>query len=179
MDRIILALTREANSRRVKELLEGAGVASCLICTSADQVRRAAAKFHIDTVVCGFKVGDEPVQLLADDLPSTCSLLVLAPQDRLDLLDSDNLFRLPTPVARRDLIATVQMLLDMARRVEHPTAMQRSPEEQALILRAKQLLMDRNGMTEEQAHRFLQKTSMDRGARLVQTAQLVLDSTEI
>ena len=179
MDRIILALTREANSRRAKEILESAGVASCLICTSADQVRRAVAKYHIDTVVCGYKLGDQPVQLLADDLPSACFLLVLASQDRLDLLDNDRLFRLPTPVSRRDLIATVQMLLDMARRPDRSALPRRSPEEQALILRAKQLLMDRHGMTEEQAHRFLQKTSMDRGARLVQTAQLVLDSTEI
>ena len=30
-------------------------------------------------------------------------------------------------------------------------------------------------MTEEQAHRFLQKRSMDTGAKMVQTAQLVLD----
>ena len=33
------------------------------------------------------------------------------------------------------------------------------------------------GMTEEQAHRFLQKKSMDSGAKLIQTAQLVLEGT--
>ena len=38
--------------------------------------------------------------------------------------------------------------------------------------------MDRNGMTEEQAHRFLQKSSMDNGTKLLQTAQTVLDSAE-
>ena len=52
------------------------------------------------------------------------------------------------------------------------------PEEQAVIDDAKRLLMNRNGMTEEQAHRFLQKKSMDSGAKLIQTAQLVLDSTD-
>ena len=35
--------------------------------------------------------------------------------------------------------------------------------------------MDRNGMSEEQAHRFLQKRSMDAGVRLGQAARLVLD----
>ena len=35
--------------------------------------------------------------------------------------------------------------------------------------------MDRHGMTEAQAHRFLQKKSMDSGAKLIQTAQLVLE----
>lgn len=34
-------------------------------------------------------------------------------------------------------------------------------------------------MTEEQAHRLLQKKSMDSGAKLIQTAQLVLDSTDL
>ena len=40
---------------------------------------------------------------------------------------------------------------------------------------AKAVLMARDGMTEEQAHRFLQKRSMDNGARLVDTARQVLE----
>ena len=43
-----------------------------------------------------------------------------------------------------------------------------------MITQAKYLLMERNGLTEEQAHRFLQKKSMDSGVGLVQTAKLVL-----
>ena len=39
---------------------------------------------------------------------------------------------------------------------------------------AKELLMVRNHMTEEEAHRYLQKTSMDSGTNLVETAQMVL-----
>lgn len=177
MDRIILALEREKNCQRAKEFLENAGVASCLICTSADQVRRTVYKLHLTTVICGYKLGDQSAQLLAEDLPPACSLLVLAPQDRLDLIESDNIFCLPTPVSRHDLLATVQLLLRMGRRLERFVAPQRTPEEQAIIHQAKCLLMDRNGMTEEQAHRFLQKKSMDHGAKLIQTAQLVLDST--
>ena len=34
--------------------------------------------------------------------------------------------------------------------------------------------MARNHMTEEEAHRYLQKCSMDSGANLVETAQMVL-----
>ena len=35
--------------------------------------------------------------------------------------------------------------------------------------------MERNHMTEEEAHRYLQKTSMDSGTNLVETAQMLLD----
>ena len=54
------------------------------------------------------------------------------------------------------------------------TEPRRSPEEEALLSRAKALLMDRRGMTEGQAHRFLQKKSMDSGARLAETARQLL-----
>ena len=51
---------------------------------------------------------------------------------------------------------------------------QRTREEQKLVARAKAVLMDRRGMTEGQAHRFLQRRSMDSGAKLADTARLVL-----
>lgn len=50
----------------------------------------------------------------------------------------------------------------------------RNQEEQEQIKAAKLLLMDRYGLNEEQAHRFLQKKSMDAGMKLAQTARLVL-----
>ena len=34
--------------------------------------------------------------------------------------------------------------------------------------------MDRNNMTEEEAHRYLQKSSMDSGTNMLETAQMVL-----
>ena len=40
---------------------------------------------------------------------------------------------------------------------------------------AKALLMERNNMTEPEAHRYIQKTAMDTGTSLVETAQMVLD----
>ena len=38
----------------------------------------------------------------------------------------------------------------------------------------RQLLMERNHMTESEAHRYIQKCSMDNGTNLVETAQMVL-----
>ena len=47
-------------------------------------------------------------------------------------------------------------------------------EEAATIAKAKALLMERNSMTEEEAHRYLQKHSMDNSTNMVETAQMVL-----
>ena len=170
METVIVAFENNKNALRVKEILEEDGAADCLVCRTADQVRRASRQFRMPVVVCGYKLGDQTAQLIFDDLPA-CAMLVLARQDVLELMDNDEIFRLPAPASRVDLLASVRMLLQVGRRLEQRTRPQRSQEELAV-------LMDRSGMSEEQAHRYLQKKSMNSGARLTQTAQLVLDGTQ-
>ena len=50
----------------------------------------------------------------------------------------------------------------------------RSAEETALLKEAKEILMARNHLTEDEAHKYLQKCSMDSGTNLVETAAMVL-----
>ena len=175
MEKVIVAFESDKSCWRVKEILETSGTAACIICKSADQVKRAVNKQHITTVVCGYKLYDESAEGLLEDLPPTCSVLVIAVQGMLELCQSDDLFKLASPVSKGDLVASVRMLLQVGHRLEKFVKPRRSEEERAVIDQAKQLLMARNGMTEEQAHRFLQKRSMDSGAKMIQTAQLVLE----
>lgn len=175
MEKVIVAFESDKSCLRVKEILETSGTAACIICKSADQVKRVVNKQHITTVVCGYKLYDESAEGLLEDLPPTCSVLVIAVQGMLELCQSDDLFKLASPVSKGDLVASVRMLLQVGHRLEKFVKPRRSEEERAVIDQAKQLLMARNGMTEEQAHRFLQKRSMDSGAKMIQTAQLVLE----
>jgi response regulator NasT len=54
------------------------------------------------------------------------------------------------------------------------TKKQRSEEDKKTVNAAKLLLMDRNHMTEPEAYRFIQKTSMDTGRTMLETAQMIL-----
>ncbi len=179
MDQVILAFEGEKTIARVRDILESSGAAECLVCHSAAEVKRLANKRHITVVICGYKLRDETAETLSEDLPFSCSVLVLAVQNLLDMIESENVFKLQAPVSRNDLLSSVRMLTQISRRMERFTRPRHSEEEKVLIEKAKALLMDRNGMTEEQAHRFLQKRSMDSGAKLLQTAQMVLDGTWI
>lgn len=48
-----------------------------------------------------------------------------------------------------------------------------------MIAKAKELLMDRNNMTETEAHRYIQKCSMDNGTNLVETARMVISLIDL
>ena len=81
---------------------------------------------------------------------------------------------LDIPVNRGDLISTLRMLTDT--QPHSPAAKeQRSESDKEIIGRAKALLMERNGMSEPDAHRFLQKRSMNSGESLVSVALSILN----
>ncbi len=174
MEQIIVAFESEKACERICEILEGGGVAACYRARSGGEVKRLAAKHHIGTVICGFKLRDESAEDLFCDLPPTGSVLVIARQSQLDLL-GDDIFTLAAPVTPGDLCASVHMLLQMERRLERALRPKRSQEENQLVDKAKRHLMERDGLTEEEAHRYIQKKSMDSGSRMVQTAILILE----
>lgn len=175
MEQVILAFEGEKTANRVKEVIEKAGVAECLLCHSAAEVKRFVNQQHITAVLCGYKLADETAEVLCGDLPPTCSVLVIAVQGMLEMIEDRDIFKLAAPVSRGDLLAAVRMVLQLGHRMERYARPQRSQKEREVIEAAKGILMDRHGMTEAQAHRFLQKKSMDSGVKLVETAQMFLE----
>lgn len=177
VEKIVVAFENEATCRRMSEMIESSGVADCICVHSGGEVRRIVNQSHYNVVVCGYKLADGSGEELFEDLPPTCSMLMVATQPQLDIV-SEDIFRLPAPISRTSLVTSVQMLFQMNRRLNKFVKPQRSEEEKKLVEEAKRLLMDRNGMTEEQAHRFMQKRSMDGGLKMVQTAQMILSSMD-
>ena len=176
MQKVIVAFENESNREKVQEVLESGGFA-CLVCLSAAEVKRTVRKQRVQLVVCGFKLCDESCEALYYDLPERCSMLMIGRQAQLELCEAEGIFKLQSPVRRGDLLASLRMLVQIKRpggrgKVTVP----RTEEEKRLICEAKEVLMDRHGMTEAEAHRFLQKQSMDSGARLADTARLILSS---
>ena len=164
METVVVAFEGEKNGRRLKELLESSGTAACLLCRSADQVKRLVRQQRLTTVVCGYKFPDGTAEELAGELPGFCTVLLLAPRGLLELVpERPGLLRLSAPAGRRELLAAALL------------PPRRSREEREVVERAKERLMARNGMTEEEAHRALRRRSMDRRIPLADAARMLLD----
>ena len=89
----------------------------------------------------------------------------------------ENLVCLSTPLKINELLQTVEMMeymITRRRKKARQKPKERSEEEMNLISEAKALLMERNNLTEEEAHRYMQKRSMDNGTGLTETAQMIL-----
>lgn len=174
METVIVAFENASTGQRFGDLLESSGAANCVLCRSGDQVRRLVSKQQVYCVVCSPHLPDGPAEWLCEDLPPSCSLLLVGPQHILDTCDNRDVYKLPTPIRKDEALSTVRLLLQFGHRVEKILRPRRSGTDQALIDRAKQLMMERKGLSEEEAHHALQRRSMDAGARLSQTARQVI-----
>ena len=131
-------------------------------------------------VICGFRLRDMTAEMLAADLQGIAPLLVISSPGNLELCSGENLFKLATPATRADFFASLDLLLQFGTGHGGPPAPQhsrpqRSEAEERLVRQAKAILMEVNLMTEAEAHRFLQKRSMDAGLKLADTARLILE----
>ena len=104
-------------------------------------------------------------------------MLLIASADKWSTGLIDGIVGLSMPVKAYDLMNTMDMMLrnmGQRRRKRRLDRKTRDSRQQEVISQAKELLMARNNMSEAEAHRYLQKSSMDSGTNMVETAQMVL-----
>ena len=117
---------------------------------------------------------------LYDYLPKGFELLLMASRAKLDNCYNNNIICVEMPVKMRELIETLNMMLyRYERQKKKQKKLARKAEEKVLINRAKEVLMDRNHMSEEEAHYYLQKTSMDAGTAMTEVAEMILSMQDM
>lgn len=174
MEKVIVAFEKEKNALHIKDLIEAAALAGVQLCRSGMEVRRLVDREDYSVVVCGYKLTDGSAEALFEDLPPDTAMLMIATQPQLDLCGAEGIFKLPAPIRREELLREVHMLLQLSHRAQRFVSVQRDTAEAGLIQQAKAHLMAVHRIDEGEAHRLLQKKSMDRGCKLAEMARLIL-----
>lgn len=174
---IIVGFPKLEDANNIKNLLVRNGYHVSETCTLASQVITHANDLDEGIIVCGYRFSDMHYSELNNYLPKGFEMLLIASPEKLEYCQNNNIVCLPMPIKPHDLLNTLQMMTyqyQRRKKKDKDKPKQRSEEERALISKAKMLLMDRNNMTEDEAHRYLQKHSMDSGTNLVEMAEMVL-----
>lgn len=181
MSGIIVAFPKMEDAKSIRNILVRHGFNVIAVCTTGSQAINYADTLNDGIVVCGYKLSDMLYSDLRQDLPSRIDLLLVASQHLWSECTDNDIVCLSMPIKVYDLVNTAEMMQTAIARKRKKLKLkprQRSPEEQKIIASAKALLMERNNMTEEEAHRYIQKTSMDSGTSMVETAQMVFSFLE-
>lgn len=177
MNNIIVAFPKEDVARNIKKILAQSGYSVVSVCTTGAQVLSSVSNLETGIVICGNRFVDMMYTELHEYLPKGFQMLLIASATAVLDRQVDNLICLSMPLKIHELIQTVEMMDSSISRYKKRLRRKpkvRTEEEQHVIDSAKKLLMDRNGFSEEEAHRYIQKRSMEDGTGLVEISQMIL-----
>lgn len=177
MTNIIVVLPKLEDAKGIKNILVRGGFHVTGVCTTGAQAISLADGLNDGIVVCSYKLMDMVYSELQECIPYGFEMLLMASNHLLSECGGSGIVCLSMPLKVGDLLSTVGMMVEGIERRRRKARLKpkvRSAEEESAIKEAKALLMGRNHLTEEEAHRYLQKCSMDSGTNMVETAFMVL-----
>ena len=182
MTNIIGVLPKLDDAKGIKNVLVRGGFQVTGVCTTGAQAISLADGLNDGIVICSYKLMDMVYSQVYECLPAGFEMLIMASAHLLSECEGSGIVCLSMPLKVGDLLSTVGMMAEGIERRRRKAKMKpkvRNAEEEAAIKEAKELLMGRNHLSEEEAHRYLQKCSMDSGTNMVETAFMVLSMMKV
>ena len=168
MKDIIIAFPSKSVAMKLRTMIESEGYHVGYVCALGSSVLSIAQDLHEGIVVCSSTLSDMNSSVLAENLPYGFDVISLSKSGGEDYMG--NLINLTLPISSDELIEAIAVLMSTRSSFTH-----RSDDESQIIADAKLIIMKQNGMTESQAHKFLQKESMLSCKKLYQTAREIVD----
>ncbi len=182
MTSILIVFPKAEDGKSIRNLLVRHGYDVAAVCTLGSQVLNMADMMNSGVVISGYKFPDMYYTELKSSLPAGFDMLLMASARVCAECGDPDVICVPMPLKVQDLMSTLEMMcMNQERRKKKLRARpkQRSEAEKRVLWEAKTVLMERNHMTEEEAHRYIQRCSMDSGTSLTETAQMVLAMTKL
>lgn len=177
MSNIIITFHRINDAQNIKNILVRNGWSNVNICTSGAGTLAMADQLESGVVICGYRLSDMAYMQLKEDLPVCFQMLLIASNSVMAGTTAGDVTHMETPLKVQELIQTIRFIEEDAarrRRKRREQPRQRSPEERETIQKAKDILMKSNHISEDEAHKYLLRTSMQSGRNLLETAQMIL-----
>ncbi len=174
---IIVVCPKIEHAKNVRSILLKSGYTVDAVCSSGAQALRAANDLDSGIIICTYRLSDMVYSELYEYLAPRFDMLLIGSQNQIQERETEDIVTLGTPLKVHELLQTVAMMAEMSvrkkkKRKQKPKI--RSEQEKRTMNQAKLLLMERNHFSEEEAHRYLQKRSMENGTGLAETAQMII-----
>ncbi len=180
---IIVAFAKSKDAQNFKSLLIRGGYDSISVYSSGVQALSAMDDLGSGVIICGYRLSDMLYSDLLHDLPPYFKMLLIASESREPMeCSSDNFIYLPTPLKTNDLFSTLEIMIEGVQRLRRKSKerrLKRSDKDKKTIDHAKSILMERHHMTEPEAHKYLQKCSMDSGTDMLETAEMIISISNV
>ncbi len=157
--------------------------------SSMSEAKQKLANGNVDLLIINTPLGDEfgveSALSIASHTGNMGIMLLVRPEQYEQVsyrTRGTGIFVLTKPLKGQVLTETVRLMQRMHERVadleKENMKLRRRLDEMTLVTRAKCLLIERRGMTEEEAHHYLEKDAMDYSRTKKESAQAVIREME-
>ena len=160
----------EKTEKSLSPILSSDGFTRTVTVSTAGTARKLVADSMVDLAIINSPLPDDfGTQLALDLAERNISVLIFVNRDISDQVASKvepaGVVVLAKPVSRPELIQSIKILKVMRSKLrsleERAVTVETKLKEISLVNRAKWLLIDRLKMSEEEAHRYIEKSAMD------------------
>ncbi len=168
---VFIAFSNKKTSLSIAKTAISSGFNAVCAVLTAGGLKQHLGFYGSGIVICGCQFSDENINELLDEIPEGFNIILIGTPAQLAYCDSERAVKLAVPINTGELICYMDML-----RSELPeSSRKRSDGDRMLIDKAKKFLIMHYNMTEPQAHRFLEKKSMETGRTMAETAKKILN----
>ncbi|MCR5594454.1 MAG: ANTAR domain-containing protein [Lachnospiraceae bacterium] len=188
MDRqcnVLIVSSSEKMNNFISKVLPGQIHGALEIRQSASTARRELLEREYDVIMINIPLPDETATDLAIDLSSSCScaIILVAPadisEDISERVTDYGIAVIAKPVNAKSVSRSIRLMSairDKYKKVEKKAqSLEDKMEEIRLVNRAKLILIEKKGMSEDAAHRFIGKAAMDRGLTKRAVAEEIIE----
>lgn len=170
MTKIVVAFRDRTAAESVSSLLVESGYEVLRVCTSGNEVKRAFGLIQDGILISGWRLKDRNLDQVVEDLGEHVEVLCISKTEQFASVRSSNVFHLAPPIRKSVLAAWADMLIQL----HYQKLPHRNESSKETISEAKQKVMKEMNISEQEAHRYLQKLSMRFGIRMDQVAERIL-----
>lgn len=178
--KIIVAFPKIENAKKIKSILQKNGFDVVLTCTKGSMVIDMINKLDSAVVVCSVKLVDMHYTEFLEYIPRDSKVVLFGAasdiEDNYNESIKDNIVTIKMPLRTSEFVETMISVVSNSHNKKKKRVLSskgRSVEDKKKIDIAKKKLMQKNGLTEEEAYRYIQKNSMDNGLSMVETAEKI------
>lgn len=173
MREIIVASSNTKAAEHIRAILQSGQMFVNNVYASGSEILSYASIRPDAVVVCG-RLNDMTSVTLADMLPPDFDIVLLLPSGEPQTAFFSNMITLNMPLNRIEFLNTVRMLAATEKESFIPKLI-RSDEEKEILKSAKDILMERHHISEREAHKLLQRRSMETGMKIIEVARMIGD----
>ncbi|MGE5630778.1 MAG: ANTAR domain-containing response regulator [Caulobacteraceae bacterium] len=183
---IIITVNNEEAGNKIKQVLTGSGYTVSEICISGNEAIRKVRTLKPTLLIANYELPDttglELAKIIAGN--NLCSVVLLTNDVQKGYVESKvddlDIVCLTRPVSMALLLNTVELLIKSRIKIQKLEAelneMKTNMDTRKLIEKAKGLLIEKFGLSEQEAYRRIQKQSMDTGIPMKKVSKNIIDT---